>query len=74
MKYVVLKQSEIDLYATDEQQRHLYEMQVEIMLNRTIQGKRPVNGYVVINRDEPYFPDVMQIVEANEKESDNYDD
>ncbi|MCP1528544.1 hypothetical protein [Bacillus pumilus] len=74
MKYVVLKQSEIDLYATDAQKRHLYALQVEIMLNRTIQGKRPVNYHVVINRDEPYFSDVMKLVESNEKESDNHDD
>ncbi|EDW22421.1 hypothetical protein FO510_05290 [Bacillus pumilus] len=74
MSYVVLKKSEIDRYATDEQKRHLYDMQVEIMLNRTIQGKRPVNDYVVINRDEPYFSDVMQLVESNEKEFDNHVD
>ncbi|WP_024427688.1 hypothetical protein [Bacillus safensis] len=74
MNYVVLKQSEIDLYATDEQKRHLYDLQVEIMLNRTIQGKRPVNDYLVINRDEPYFPDVMNLDESNEKESDNHVD
>lgn len=74
MKYVVLKQSEIDLYATDEQKRHLYDLQVEIMLNRTIHGKRPVNDYVVINRDEPYFSNVMKLIESNEKETDNHVD
>ena len=36
---VVITKSEIDLYATDEQKRHLYDLQVEIMLNRTIQEK-----------------------------------
>ncbi|WP_113755070.1 hypothetical protein [Bacillus pumilus] len=74
MSYVVLKKSEIDRYATDEQKRHLYDLQVEIMLNRTAQGRRPVNDYVVINRDEPYFPDLMNLIESNEKESDNHGD
>ncbi|MBD3861422.1 hypothetical protein IEE86_16980 [Bacillus sp. 28A-2] len=36
---VVITKSEIDLYATDEQKRHLYDLQVEIILNKTIQEK-----------------------------------
>ncbi|MEX5835826.1 hypothetical protein D070_13540 [Bacillus velezensis] len=61
-KYTILKNEDVTRYGTDEQQQALYDLGVEIALNRVIDGKQPFPQYLVINQDEPYAEEVISIM------------
>lgn len=63
-KYLVLKWSDATAALTPEQKVQLTRISATIANWRKGQGK-PRNKYVVINQDEPYFPDVLKLMEGD---------
>src|SRR5260221_3457910 len=64
-KYFVLKYEDIETILTTEEQAQLFRMARMIRFIRIERGKKD-NKYVVINQDEPYFPEVLKLMEKNE--------
>ncbi len=62
-KYIVLKRSDIDLALTRVQKMFLSQMCADIASWRDAQNK-PINKYVVINQDEPYFQEVLKLMDG----------
>lgn len=65
-KFLVLKRADIEAALTTEEKDMLFWLIRRIDMHRQKQGKR-VNDYVVINQDEPYFPDVLKLMETRAK-------
>ncbi len=65
-KYLVLKYEDIQTILTTEEQAQLFRMVRMIRFMRIERGKKD-NKYVVINQDEPYFPDVLKLMEQAEQ-------
>ena len=61
-KFLVLKIADIEeaLVSTDKQKLQLFATRVDEW--RLDHGKK-LNTYVVINQDEPYFPDVLKLMD-----------
>ena len=65
-KYLVLKWSEIEgILTTAEQAQLIYLVRI-IRYTRALKGKKD-NKYVCINQDEPYFPEVLKLMEEHQK-------
>ena len=62
-KYLVLKKADIEAAFTPYELRIFQRMVARVGEYRVYHGK-PENRYVVINQDEPYFPDVLKLMEA----------
>jgi len=60
-KYLVLKWVDIEDALTLTERKELLWLTNNVNIYRLKQGK-PVNNYVVINQDEPYFPDVLRLM------------
>lgn len=65
-KYLVLKRADIEAALMDYQKEQLNLICYDIRMFRTSQGKSD-NAYVIINQDEPYFPDVLKLMEQAEQ-------
>ncbi|SRR5258707_10955039 len=65
-KYFVLKYEDIETILTTEEQAQLFRMARMIRFIRIERGKKD-NKYVVINQDEPYFPEVLKLMEEAEQ-------
>ena len=65
-KYLVLKIADIAQALTLYEQRILQRMADCVGEYRARQGK-PENRYVLINQDEPYFPEVLKLMEEAER-------
>lgn len=61
-KYLVLKRADIEAALLEYQKMDLESICSQIHYYRVSQGK-PENKYVVINQDEPYFSDVLKLME-----------
>ncbi len=64
-RYLVLKTADIEQALTSYEKRVLSRLAECVGEYREHQGK-PQNRYVVINQDEPYFPDVLALMEEAE--------
>ena len=65
-KYLVLKRADIEAALSPTEKDMLLWLSNNVDIYRLKQGK-PVNSYVVINQDEPYFPDVLKLMEQAEQ-------
>ena len=65
-KYLVLKWSDIEGILNAYEQADLVKLVRIIRHTRALKGKKE-NKYVVINQDEPYFPDVLKLMEQAEQ-------
>jgi hypothetical protein len=65
-RFLVLKRADIEAALTSKEQDDLLWLINNVNLYRLTQGK-PQNSYVVINQDEPYFPDVLKLMEEAER-------
>lgn len=64
-KFVVIKRSDIDKYLTDTSKDIFnYHLQ-EIEMGRMNDDKTPFNFYLVINQNEPYANEVMEIMKRH---------
>ncbi len=66
-KFLVLKREDIEAALLPTERDMLLWLTNNVNIYRLKQGK-PVNSYVVINQDEPYFPAVLKLMEAHHKE------
>jgi hypothetical protein len=69
MKFTVLKNEDIDKYI-NHGAAVVFENILEYIFNtikesRQLEGKNPVNQYLVINVDEPYADEVIQILKTH---------
>jgi len=64
-KYLVLKWDDIREYLRVSQKEALEDIILTVHANREVSGKPASNKYVVINQDEPYFPDVLKLIEEH---------
>lgn len=65
-KYLVLKNADIDAALNELEKRSLRAIIGRVQLYRMEHGKLNQNSYVVINQDEPYFPDVLKLMGVKE--------
>jgi hypothetical protein len=65
-KFLVLKIADIEQALTSYERRVLARLAACVWEYREHQGK-PQHRYVVINQDEPYFPDVLKLMEEQER-------
>ena len=64
-KFVVIKQDDIREYLTEIGQSRLQDMLKYIGSMRKQEGKNPHNQYLVINIDEPYAHEIVNILKKN---------
>lgn len=64
-KFLVLKIADIEEALIDQDKALLRLLAYKVENYRMGHGKK-LNSYVVINQDEPYFPDVLRLMEQNE--------
>lgn len=60
--YLVLKNDEIIKYLDEDCKAHLDTITGAIASGRQRDGKKPYNGYHVVNKDEPYADKVLQVI------------
>ena len=65
-KYLVFKRADMEAALIEEELHQLEEMSKIIAYYRKIVLGKPENKYVVINQDEPYFSDVLKLIEKHE--------
>lgn len=63
-KFIVFKKDELDVVLTNNPLLKDYFKCIEtlVQLYRIAHNKKPVNGYVVCNQDEPYAEQVWKII------------
>ena len=64
-KFVVIKVEDIQDNLTEAGKKQLRETLNYIAAMREQEGKRPYNTYLVINVDEPYAPEIVEILKRN---------
>lgn len=64
-KYMVLKTDDVDKYLSESELRKLYEFFDAIADRRQIDGKARGNTYLVVNTDEPYALEIVEILKCN---------
>lgn len=64
MKFTVLNNKEIERYLDVFRKQELDNIKKEIHINRAAEGKSD-NTYLVINTDEPYADEVIEILKRN---------
>jgi hypothetical protein len=61
-KFLVLKNNDLDRYLDGELENDLYNIIQTIDAGRMVEGKVEDNHYLVINQDEPYAEEVIEIM------------
>ena len=65
-RYFVLKMDDIDRHLTDWYKRILRQIADRIgFMRATVDGKPPHNEYLVINKDEPWFDQILAVMRRN---------
>jgi hypothetical protein len=64
-KFTVLKNEDINDYVSDEGKRDLKEICECISGSRVFNGKTATNKYLVINVDELYVVEIIEILKRN---------
>lgn len=65
MKFTVIKNKDIEKYLSPIQQKQLVDLLEEIHSGRRLEGKSTDQKYLVINTDEPYTDQVIEILKRN---------
>lgn len=65
MKFTVLKNEDIKKYVPKSIASGLEDIQIEIEEGRKADGKKIDNTYLVINTDEPYADEVIDILKRH---------
>jgi len=64
-KYVVIKQDDLYKHASEQDSIDLARIIKNIRISRVKFNKKPSNQYLVINIDEPYAGEVIEILKKN---------
>lgn len=65
-KYTVIKNDDIEQYMNDREKLILQELLYSMNQRKKKEGKETNNQYLVINTDEQYAPQVIEILKAND--------
>jgi len=63
-KFTVIKNEDIYKYLDTPQQGKLWNLLDKIIMGRCRENKN-INTYLVINTDEPYAPEIVEILKRN---------
>lgn len=65
-KFIVLKIEDLIKYVKSPFKLAMLDNDLEdIRTGREADGKKPVNEYLVVNLDEPYAPEIIEIMKRN---------
>lgn len=64
-KFIVIKREDADKHLDYEHGNMLLRVLKQIGVGRLKDGKKSSNEYLVINLDEPYAPQIVDILKAN---------
>jgi hypothetical protein len=68
-RYTILNMKDIQKYGTTEQVENMFEaiddVQTSIHFGREKDGKKPYNSYIIINVDEPYIDEIIDVMKRN---------
>ncbi len=64
-KFMVIKWEDIWKYLSDTQKRQMERITRTIRNDRERDGKSAENEYIVINTDEPYIDEIIEILKKN---------
>lgn len=65
MKFIVLKTEDVKKHCTEKERLDLFESVQSIGKGRESEGKPVENRYLVINTDEPYADEVIEILKKH---------
>ncbi|SPY16137.1 Uncharacterised protein [Paenibacillus polymyxa] len=65
VKFTVLKNEDINNYLDEREKSDLSRILWKVQELRLLDGKSPLNTYMVVNTDEPYATDIVRIMQAN---------
>ncbi|MBE0341807.1 hypothetical protein E4V51_12185 [Paenibacillus sp. 28ISP30-2] len=65
VKFTVLKNEDIEKHLDAHDKSELSRILWKIQELRLLNGKIPLNTYLVVNTDEKYAVDIMRIMQAN---------
>lgn len=63
--HIVIKCEDIREYLSEKQKHDLDSILLTINISRKEAGK-PINNYLIINKDEPYAEKIQEIILSNE--------
>lgn len=63
--HTVIKNEDADKHLTAEEKVQLLRLFNKVRSGRTTEGKQAVNTYLIVNTDESYASDVVQILKDN---------
>lgn len=64
-KFLVVKQEDILNHLNGFEQKELARLMGKIQMGRKLAGKPSDNFYLVVNTDEPYAEQIIEIMKAN---------
>jgi hypothetical protein len=64
-KFLVVKQEDILHHLNNFEQKELARLMNKIQMGRKLSGKENDNFYLVVNTDEPYADQIIEIMKAN---------
>lgn len=65
MKFTVIKNDDIEEYLHPIKQQRLFDLLKDINDGRVLDLKKPNHKYLVINTDEPYADEIINILKRN---------
>ncbi|WP_185094025.1 hypothetical protein [Paenibacillus polymyxa] len=65
VKFTVLKNEDINKYLDEREKSDLSRILWKVQELRLLDGKPPLNTYLVVNTDEPYATDIVRIMQIN---------
>ncbi|BDH62330.1 hypothetical protein MTP04_24600 [Lysinibacillus sp. PLM2] len=64
-KFLVVKNADLDRYLDSHQEDNLFDIVQTVEAGRISDGKVEDNQYLVINQDEPYVNEVIEIMKRH---------
>ncbi|URJ42263.1 hypothetical protein [Paenibacillus polymyxa] len=65
VEFTVLKNEDINKYLDEREKSDLSRILWKVQELRLMDGKPPLNTYLVVNTDETYAADIVRIMQAN---------
>lgn len=65
VKFTILKNEDINKYLDEREKSDLSRILWKVQELRLLDGKPPLNTYLVVNTDEIYAADIVRIMQAN---------
>jgi hypothetical protein len=63
-KYRVLVEEDVQKHLSSDQKNDLYQLQATVLSGRLKEGKS-ISDYLVIDRNEPYIGEIIEILKRN---------